>query len=186
MAASANLSSFPLSGPAPLDANRSAGGPPRPDPPLPSVFRALALTLLGALAAATLAWNLLVLATIARVRALHREPHTLVASMAAADALVAALVMPLGLAHELWGRRWRLGRRLCRLWVASDVLCCTASIWSVAAVALDRYWATTRHPPRSPPAPSSRSPGRCRRPSRWRRCPSAGARPTPRAPSCAR
>ncbi|XP_048193720.1 5-hydroxytryptamine receptor 5A [Perognathus longimembris pacificus] len=124
--------------------NGSAGA--RPDgPPLFSVFGVLVLTLLGLLAAATFAWNLLVLALILRVRTFHRVPHNLVASLAVADALVAALVMPLSLAHELAGRRWRLGRRLCQLWVTCDVLCCTASIWNVTAIALDRYWSTTRH-----------------------------------------
>lgn len=146
MDVSGNLSSFSLSSPSPLDTNGSADAEdPRPNPPLPSVFGALVLTLLGFLAAATFAWNLLVLATILRVRTFHRVPHNLVASMAISDVLVAALVMPLSLVHELSGRRWQLGRRLCQLWVACDVLCCTASIWNVTAIALDRYWSITRH-----------------------------------------
>ncbi|XP_028933274.1 5-hydroxytryptamine receptor 5A [Ornithorhynchus anatinus] len=113
--------------------------------PAPSVFGMLALALLALLALATFLGNVLVLATILRVRAFHRVPHNLVASMASSDVLVAALVMPLSLVHELSGRRWRLGRRLCQLWVACDVLCCTASIWSVTAIALDRYWSISRH-----------------------------------------
>ncbi|XP_020371790.2 5-hydroxytryptamine (serotonin) receptor 5A, genome duplicate b [Rhincodon typus] len=110
-----------------------------------SVFSILALTLLAGLVLATLLWNGLVLLTILRVRAFHRVPHNLVASMAVSDVLVAALVMPLSLVHELHGRRWRLGRPLCQLWVSLDVLCCTASIWNVTAIALDRYWSISRH-----------------------------------------
>ncbi|NWS73445.1 5HT5A protein, partial [Crotophaga sulcirostris] len=111
-----------------------------------SVFGVLVLTLLALLTAATFLWNLLVLATILRVKAFHRAPHNLVASTAVSDALVAALVMPLSLARELSaGRRWRLGRELCLAWVCFDVLCCTASIWNVTAIALDRYWSLTRH-----------------------------------------
>ncbi|KAM4874543.1 5-hydroxytryptamine receptor 5A isoform 1-T2 [Thomomys bottae] len=127
--------------------NGSLGAAARPDAdaPILSVFGVLVLTLLGFLVAATFAWNLLVLATILRVRTFHRVPHNLVASMAVSDVLVAGLVMPLSLAHELAGRRWQLGRRLCQLWIAGDVLCCTASIWNVTAIALDRYWSTTRH-----------------------------------------
>lgn len=65
------------------------------------------------------AWNLLVLATILlRVRTFHRVPHNLVASVAISDVLVAALVMPLSLEPEPSGRRWRLGGRLCELWIA--------------------------------------------------------------------
>ena len=143
----ANLSYFTLSTPAPGEANRSSfdAADPRPRLPLLSVFGVLVLTLLGFLVAATFAWNLLVLATILRVRTFHRVPHNLMASMAISDVLVAALVMPLSLVHELSGRRWQLGRRLCQLWIACDVLCCTASIWNVTAIALDRYWSITRH-----------------------------------------
>lgn len=138
--------SFTLSTPSSLESNHSLGAEDlRPSPPLLSVFSMLVLTLLGLLVAATFAWNLLVLATILRVRTFHRVPHNLVASMAVSDVLVAALVMPLSLVHELSGRRWQLGRRLCQLWVACDVLCCTASIWNVTAIALDRYWSIACH-----------------------------------------
>ncbi|XP_062954631.1 5-hydroxytryptamine receptor 5A [Cynocephalus volans] len=141
-----NLTSLPLSTPSPLETNRSLGAEePLPSPPLLSVFGVLVLTLLGLLVVATFTWNLLVLATILRVRTFHRVPHNLVASMAVSDVLVATLVMPLSLVHELSGRRWQLGRWLCQLWIACDVLCCTASIWNVTAIALDRYWSITRH-----------------------------------------
>ena len=76
-----------------------------------SVFSVLALTLLAMLVVATFVWNLLVLVTILRVRTFHRVPHNLVASMAISDVMVAGLVMPLSLVHELNGRRWKLGRR---------------------------------------------------------------------------
>nr|XP_007962940.2 5-hydroxytryptamine receptor 5B [Chlorocebus sabaeus] len=118
---------------------------PGREPPF-SVFTVLVVTLLVLLIAATFLWNLLVLVTILRVRAFHRVPHNLVASTAVSDVLVAALVMPLSLVSELsTGRRWLLGRSLCHVWISFDVLCCTASIWNVAAIALDRYWTITRH-----------------------------------------
>nr|XP_006196157.1 5-hydroxytryptamine receptor 5B [Vicugna pacos] len=128
-------------------AGSTPGGPSLPGrEPLFSVFTVLVVTLLVLLIAATFLWNLLVLATILRVRAFHRVPHNLVASTAVSDVLVAALVMPLSLVSELSaGRRWRLGRSLCHVWISFDVLCCTASIWNVAAIALDRYWTITRH-----------------------------------------
>lgn len=110
-----------------------------------SVFSVLTLTLLAMLVVATFVWNLLVLVTILRVRTFHRVPHNLVASMAISDVMVAALVMPLSLVHELNGRLWKLGRVLCQVWISFDVLCCTASIWNVTAIALDRYWSITRH-----------------------------------------
>ncbi|XP_003792072.1 5-hydroxytryptamine receptor 5A [Otolemur garnettii] len=143
-----NLTFLSLSTPSPLETNHSLGtstGDLRARPPLRSIFGVLVLTLLGFLVVATFAWNLLILATILRVRTLHRVPHNLVASMAVSDVLVAALVMPLSLVHEMSRRRWQLGRRLCQLWITCDVLCCTASIWNVTAIALDRYWSITHH-----------------------------------------
>uniref|UniRef100_A0A8C1WUW7 5-hydroxytryptamine (serotonin) receptor 5A, genome duplicate a n=1 Tax=Cyprinus carpio TaxID=7962 RepID=A0A8C1WUW7_CYPCA len=110
-----------------------------------TVFSVLTFTLLAMLVVATFFWNMLVLVTILKVRTFHRVPHNLVASMAISDVMVAALVMPLSLVHELNGRRWKLGRVLCQVWISFDVLCCTASIWNVTAIALDRYWSITRH-----------------------------------------
>lgn len=124
-----------------LDAPGSGGDLYRPL----SLFSVLTLTLLAMLVVATFVWNLLVLVTILRVRTFHRVPHNLVASMAISDVMVAALVMPLSLVHELNGRLWKLGRVLCQVWISFDVLCCTASIWNVTAIALDRYWSITRH-----------------------------------------
>ncbi|MCI4390506.1 hypothetical protein PGIGA_G00123320 [Pangasianodon gigas] len=110
-----------------------------------TVFSVLTFTLLAMLVLATFLWNMLVLVTILRVRTFHRVPHNLVASMAISDIMVAGLVMPLSLVRELYGRRWILGRALCQMWISFDVLCCTASIWNVTAIALDRYWSITRH-----------------------------------------
>ncbi|XP_051872566.1 5-hydroxytryptamine receptor 5A-like isoform X2 [Pristis pectinata] len=120
-------------------------GPADLSPKPASIFSILVLTLLAMLVLATFLWNVLVLVTILRVRTFHRVPHNLVASMAISDVMVAALVMPLSLVHELDGRRWRLGKVLCQVWISFDVLCCTASIWNVTAIALDRYWSITRH-----------------------------------------
>lgn len=124
-----------------LDGSDTGGNIYRPF----SVFSVLTLTLLAMLVVATFVWNLLVLVTILRVRTFHRVPHNLVASMAISDVMVAGLVMPLSLVHELNGRSWKLGRVLCQVWISFDVLCCTASIWNVTAIALDRYWSITRH-----------------------------------------
>ncbi|XP_045693772.1 5-hydroxytryptamine receptor 5A [Phyllostomus hastatus] len=141
-----NFTNSSIDTPTPPESNLSMGTEDSPpSQPARSIWNVLALTFLGCLVAATFAWNLLVLATIARVRTFHRVPHNLVASLAISDVLVAALVMPLSLVHELAGRHWHLGERLCQVWVACDVLCCTASIWNVTAIALDRYWSITRH-----------------------------------------
>ncbi|KAL1398126.1 hypothetical protein pipiens_020039, partial [Culex pipiens pipiens] len=68
----------------------------------------------------------------------------IVASLAVADLLVACLVMPLGAVYEI-SRGWILGPELCDIWTSCDVLCCTASILHLVAIATDRqvYWAVT-------------------------------------------
>ncbi|XP_071555541.1 serotonin receptor isoform X2 [Temnothorax nylanderi] len=56
--------------------------------------------------------------------------------------MVACLVMPLGAVYEI-NSAWSLGPELCDMWTSSDVLCCTASILHLVAIAVDRYWAVT-------------------------------------------
>ncbi|XP_050697226.1 5-hydroxytryptamine receptor-like [Eriocheir sinensis] len=51
--------------------------------------------------------------------------------------------MPLGAVYEV-SKEWTLGPELCDMWTASDVLCCTASILHLVAIALDRFWAVTQ------------------------------------------
>uniref|UniRef100_A0A182M0B5 G-protein coupled receptors family 1 profile domain-containing protein n=1 Tax=Anopheles culicifacies TaxID=139723 RepID=A0A182M0B5_9DIPT len=75
-------------------------------------------------------------------RNLQSVANHLILSLAVADLLVACLVMPLGAVYEV-SKEWRLGADLCDMWTSSDVLCCTASILHLVAIALDRYWAVT-------------------------------------------
>lgn len=43
-----------------------------------------------------------------------------------------------GAVYEV-SHEWALGPELCDMWTSSDVLCCTASILHLVAIALDRY-----------------------------------------------
>ncbi|KAF2363809.1 G protein-coupled receptor rhodopsin-like [Trinorchestia longiramus] len=86
--------------------------------------------------------NVFVIAAILLERNLQSVANYLILSLAVADLLVAALVMPLGAVYEV-SKQWRLGAELCDMWTSSDVLCCTASILHLVAIALDRFWAVT-------------------------------------------
>uniref|UniRef100_A0AAG5DKZ3 G-protein coupled receptors family 1 profile domain-containing protein n=1 Tax=Anopheles atroparvus TaxID=41427 RepID=A0AAG5DKZ3_ANOAO len=86
--------------------------------------------------------NVFVIAAILLERNLQSVANHLILSLAVADLLVACLVMPLGAVYEV-SKEWRLGADLCDMWTSSDVLCCTASILHLVAIALDRYWAVT-------------------------------------------
>ncbi|EDS36296.1 5HT-dro2A receptor [Culex quinquefasciatus] len=81
--------------------------------------------------------NVFVIAAILLERNLQSVANHLILSLAVADLLVACLVMPLGAVYEV-SKEWRLGADLCDMWTSSDVLCCTASILHLVAIALDR------------------------------------------------
>ena len=66
-----------------------------------------------------------------------------IASLAVADLLVAALVMPLAAVNEI-SSRWFFGAAACDVFISFDVICCTASILHLVAISVDRYWAVTR------------------------------------------
>ncbi|XP_063697062.1 5-hydroxytryptamine receptor-like, partial [Culicoides brevitarsis] len=98
--------------------------------------------ILGIVILATVIGNVFVIAAILLERNLQSVSNHLILSLAVADLLVACLVMPLGAVYEV-SREWSLGPELCDMWTSSDVLCCTASILHLVAIALDRYWAVT-------------------------------------------
>ncbi|XP_043265350.1 5-hydroxytryptamine receptor 2B-like [Colletes gigas] len=103
------------------------------------ILRALVL---GLLILVTVVGNLFVIAAILLERNLQSVANYLIVSLAVADLMVACLVMPLGAVYEI-NSRWSLGPELCDMWTSSDVLCCTASILHLVAIAVDRYWAVT-------------------------------------------
>ncbi len=82
--------------------------------------------------------NVFVIAVILLERHLQSVANYLILSLAVADLLVACLVMPLGAVYQVTGK-WLLGPEMCDMWTSSDVLCCTASILHLVAIATDRY-----------------------------------------------
>uniref|UniRef100_A0A8B9Q539 G-protein coupled receptors family 1 profile domain-containing protein n=1 Tax=Apteryx owenii TaxID=8824 RepID=A0A8B9Q539_APTOW len=106
---------------------------------------ATALILLAVLAVllATLVGNALVVAAVSTSRALRAPQNLFLVSLASADILVAVLILPFSLANEVMGY-WYFGSLWCSLYLALDVLLCTASIGHLCAISLDRYWAVTR------------------------------------------
>ncbi|XP_052869133.1 tyramine/octopamine receptor [Anopheles cruzii] len=129
------------------------GGCPRPDdtlypsligidlavPQWEAIGTALILTLIIVI---TIVGNILVILSVFTYRPLRIVQNFFIVSLAVADLTVAILVLPLNVAYSLLGR-WEFGIHVCKMWLTSDVLCCTASILNLCAIALDRYWAIT-------------------------------------------
>ncbi|XP_006011954.1 alpha-2C adrenergic receptor [Latimeria chalumnae] len=91
----------------------------------------------------TIVGNILVVISVFTSRALKAPQNLFLVSLASADVLVAALVMPFSLANELMGY-WYFGTLWCDIYLALDVLFCTSSIVHLCAISLDRYWSVTQ------------------------------------------
>uniref|UniRef100_UPI0037E8F0B4 alpha-2A adrenergic receptor n=1 Tax=Semicossyphus pulcher TaxID=241346 RepID=UPI0037E8F0B4 len=115
-----------------------------PDAPPYSLQISLPLTVLvGIMILLTVFGNVLVVIAVFTSRALKAPQNLFLVSLASADILVATLVMPFSLANELMGY-WYFGEVWCEIYLALDVLFCTASIAHLCAISLDRYWSITQ------------------------------------------
>ncbi|KAF7490887.1 Dopamine receptor 4 [Sarcoptes scabiei] len=87
--------------------------------------------------------NGLTMLSICKERYLRTVTNYFVASLAFADCLVGAIVMPFSIVHEVMNKWWIFGQDWCDLWHSFDVLASTASILNLCVISLDRYWAIT-------------------------------------------
>uniref|UniRef100_G3TNC3 Dopamine receptor D4 n=1 Tax=Loxodonta africana TaxID=9785 RepID=G3TNC3_LOXAF len=88
---------------------------------------------------AVFAGNSLVCVSVAAERALQTPTNYFIVSLAAADLLLALLVLPLFVYSEVQGGVWRLSPGLCDALMAMDVMLCTASIFNLCAISVDRF-----------------------------------------------
>ncbi|XP_072435290.1 D(1) dopamine receptor [Chiloscyllium punctatum] len=102
--------------------------------------RVLTGALLSALILFTLLGNALVCAAVLRYQHLRAKVTNLfVVSLALSDLLLALLVMPWKAAAEV-ASGWPFGP-FCKVWLAFDIMCSTASILNLCVISVDRYWA---------------------------------------------
>ncbi|XP_074447844.1 5-hydroxytryptamine receptor 7 isoform X4 [Larus michahellis] len=86
----------------------------------------------------TIAGNCLVVISVCFVKKLRQPSNYLIVSLALADLSVALAVMPFVSVTDLIGGEWIFGRLFCNVFIAMDVMCCTASIMTLCVISIDR------------------------------------------------
>uniref|UniRef100_A0A8C3EH29 Dopamine receptor D4 n=1 Tax=Corvus moneduloides TaxID=1196302 RepID=A0A8C3EH29_CORMO len=83
--------------------------------------------------------NGLVCLSVCTERALKTTTNYFIVSLAVADLLLALLVLPLYVYSEFQGGVWSLSTVLCDALMTMDVMLCTASIFNLCAISVDRF-----------------------------------------------
>lgn len=92
----------------------------------------------------TICGNMLVVISVCFVKKLRQPSNYLIVSLAVADLSVALAVMPFVSITDLIGGQWIFGQFFCNVFIAMDVMCCTASIMTLCVISIDRYLGITK------------------------------------------
>ncbi|KAM4748792.1 alpha-2Db adrenergic receptor-like [Rhinophrynus dorsalis] len=111
--------------------------------PYTALESALIIIAVGSIILSTVLGNILVVLAIFTSRALRAPQNLFLVSLASADILVGALIIPFSLAREIMGY-WYFGSVWCSMYLALDIMFCTSSIVHLCAISIDRYWSVTR------------------------------------------
>ena len=110
--------------------------------------------------------NFLVMMSVLHFKQLHSPANFLIASLACADFLVGATLMPFSMVRSVESC-WYFGARFCALHSSCDVAFCYSSLFHLSFISIDRYVAVTDplvYPPSSQclcQGNVSASPGSC-------------------------
>ncbi|CAD6195499.1 unnamed protein product [Caenorhabditis auriculariae] len=83
--------------------------------------------------------NALVIAAVLLRRRLRSATGLLILSLAVADLLVGIVILPFSIANEVLDQYWIFGESWCTIWLTMDIWMCTASIYNLVAISIDRY-----------------------------------------------
>ncbi|XP_004570703.1 5-hydroxytryptamine receptor 7 [Maylandia zebra] len=108
------------------------------------VEKVLIGAVLTMLTLSTICGNLLVVISVCFVKKLRQPSNYLIVSLALADLSVALAVMPFVSITDLIGGQWIFGQFFCNVFIAMDVMCCTASIMTLCVISIDRYLGITK------------------------------------------
>uniref|UniRef100_A0A8C6WMT6 Dopamine receptor D4a n=1 Tax=Neogobius melanostomus TaxID=47308 RepID=A0A8C6WMT6_9GOBI len=87
--------------------------------------------------------NVLVCLSVFMERALKTTTNYFIVSLAVADLMLAVLVLPLFVYSEFEDGVWTLSTTLCDCLMTMDVMLCTASIFNLCAISVDRFIAVS-------------------------------------------
>ncbi|KAJ8406550.1 hypothetical protein AAFF_G00301240 [Aldrovandia affinis] len=87
--------------------------------------------------------NVLVCLSVYTENALKTTTNYFIVSLAVADLLLAVLVLPLFVYTEFQGGVWALSMAVCDGLMTMDVMLCTASIFNLCAISIDRFIAVS-------------------------------------------
>ncbi len=110
------------------------------------LIQVLVGTFLYTLTVWTILGNIIILIAISTNKQLKQNgtSNILIGNLAFSDLLLGVTVLPFSATFSTF-KIWPFGQLICDMWLSIDVLCCTASIWGLLMIALDRYIATN-HP----------------------------------------
>ncbi|XP_063301278.1 alpha-2Db adrenergic receptor-like [Pelobates fuscus] len=111
--------------------------------PYTAIECTLIIFAVGSVILSTVVGNILVVLAIFTSRALRAPQNLFLVSLALADILVGAVIIPFSLAKEVMGY-WHFGSLWCSMYLALDILFCTSSIVHLCAISIDRYWSVTK------------------------------------------
>ncbi|NXC68368.1 HRH3 protein, partial [Anhinga anhinga] len=95
------------------------------------------------LALVTILGNALVILAFIMDRNLRHRSNYYFLNLAISDFAVGVFCMPLYIPYSLTGK-WQLGKGICKLWLATDYLLCTASVFNIVLISYDRFLSVTK------------------------------------------
>ncbi|CAI4225238.1 unnamed protein product [Auanema sp. JU1783] len=110
------------------------------DPQHATFFRIFSIiSVLTVLVFVVVLGNALVIAAVLLRRRLRSATGLLILSLGVADLMVGIVILPFSIANEVLSGYWIFGDTWCTIWVTMDIWMCTASIYNLVAISIDRY-----------------------------------------------
>eukprot|EP00061_Rhincodon_typus_P012951 g39023.t1 len=106
-------------------------------PPYGDTEKVIIGAILSIITLLTVSGNCLVMISVCFVKKLRQPSNYLIVSLALADLSVAVAVMPFVIVTDLIGGQWIFGQLFCNVFIAMDVMCCTASIMTLCVISID-------------------------------------------------